>query len=278
MSPTVFFITGTSSGFGHDLVKVVLKAGHIAVATSRNPSGLSFDGATEDNFLAVKLDVGSAKSVGEAFETVVAKFGRVDVVVNNAGYGLLGEFESFTEQQCREQFDVNFFGLINVTKKAMQTMRDRKTGGRILQITSIGGQTGVPTASLYCASKWAVEGLTEAIAQEVKPEWGIKFTCVEPGGFRTEWAGGSMGFTTKLSPDPYDHLNAPKTMGARHGTQVGDPYKGAEAMYKIAMLENPPLRVVLGSDAYGRMLTKMETYTKSIKEYEELSKSTDVVE
>ena len=127
--------------------------------------------------------------------------------------------------------EVNFFGLIDVTRKAMEVMRAQKpSGGLIQQVTSIGGQRGTPNFSIYCASKWAVEGFTEAINQEVKPEWGIKFTCIEPGGFRTDWAGRSMTFAKKHPA--YDHINAQETMGKRHMNQAGDPKKGARAMYE----------------------------------------------
>ena len=127
--------------------------------------------------------------------------------------------------------EINFFGLIDCTRKAMEIMREKNSpsGGLIQQVTSIGGQRGVPTFSVYCASKWAVEGFTEAIAQEVKPEWGIKFTCIEPGGFRTDWAGRSMDFGEKETA--YDHINAKEAMGKRNGTQAGDPHKGAAAFY-----------------------------------------------
>ena len=172
--------------------------------------------------------------------------------------------------------DVNFFGLISVTKKAMEVMREQKpSGGLIQQVTSIGGQRGVPLFSIYCASKWAVEGFTEAISQETKPEWNIKFTCVEPGGFRTDWAGRSMTFPEKRHP-AYDHLDAETTMKKRHGTQAGEPLKGAKAMYELAIMKDPPLRVVIGSDAYKAIMGKIETYGQNYKKYEKLSNSTDV--
>lgn len=160
----------------------------------------------------------------------------------------------------------------------MEVMREQKpSGGLIQQVTSIGGQRGVPLFSIYCASKWAVEGFTETISQEVKPEWGIKFTCVEPGGFRTDWAGRSMQFPEKKHP-AYDHLDAEKMMGETNGTQAGDPQKGAKAMYKLATLENPPLRVVIGTDAYKKIFEKLKEYNGNYKKYEEISNSTDVHE
>lgn len=142
MSPRVFLITGTSTGFGDELVKVVLKNGDHVVATARNSSKLSFEGANDSNSLLVDLDVTDRKSIDKAFEAAINKFKRIDVVVNNAGYGLSGPFETLSDRQIRQQMEVNFFGLIDVTRKALETMRELKTGGVIQQVTSIGGQIG----------------------------------------------------------------------------------------------------------------------------------------
>jgi NAD(P)-dependent dehydrogenase (short-subunit alcohol dehydrogenase family) len=226
----------------------------------------------------VKLDVTKPQDIDSSYQAAIDKFGRVDVVVNNAGYGLAGVFEELNDTQIKKQMDVNLFGLIAVTRKAMEVMREQKpSGGLIQQVTSIGGQRGVPLFSIYCASKWAVEGFTEALSHEVKPEWGINFTCIEPGGFRTDWAGRSMEFPEKSMPE-YDHMVAKDMMGKRNGTQVGDPTKGAKAMYELAILEDPPLRVVIGTDAYETILGKIEEYGKNYKKYEKISNSTDVDE
>ncbi|KAJ5757558.1 Short-chain dehydrogenase/reductase SDR [Penicillium nucicola] len=273
--PKIFLITGSSTGFGHDLVQEVLNRGDIAIATARNPASLEFENTTEKNYLPLELDVTSVESIKAAFAQAVKHFERIDVVVNNAGYGLSGCFEEYTDAQIRMQMEVNFFGLVNVTREAMATMRDQTpSGGVIQQVTSVGGQRGAATFSLYAASKWAVEGFTESIAKEVKPEWGIKFTCVEPGGFRTDWAGRSMTFTDRHPA--YDHLDAKKTMMARHGTQPGDPKKAARAFYDLAVMDEPPLRVLLGSDAYPAILAKLEDQRKDFMKYEAISLSTDV--
>jgi NAD(P)-dependent dehydrogenase (short-subunit alcohol dehydrogenase family) len=143
MAPRVFLITGTSTGFGEELVKLVLQKGDYVVATARNSSKLSFEGANDSNSLLVDLDVTKKESIDQAFDAAIEKFKRVDVVVNNAGYGLNGPFETISEKQIRRQMDINFFGLIDVTRKAMETMRDLKTGGVIQNVTSIGGQVGM---------------------------------------------------------------------------------------------------------------------------------------
>lgn len=167
--PRVFLITGTTTGFGYELVKKVLAEGDIAVATARDSSKLKFDNTTSDNFLAVDLDVTQKQSIDAAFDKALSQFKRVDVVVNNAGYGLSGAFETLADKQIRTQMEVNFFGLIDVTRKALEVMREKNSppGGLIQQVTSIGGQRGFPSFSIYCASKWAVEGFTEAVSAEV---------------------------------------------------------------------------------------------------------------
>ncbi|KAI4189996.1 MAG: hypothetical protein L6R41_001104 [Letrouitia leprolyta] len=274
--PRVFLITGCSTGFGQHLVQAVLDAGDIAVATARNPSTLSFRDTTSDNYLALKLDVTSSADIDSAFSSILAKFKRVDVVVNNAGYGLSGPFEELEDKHVRTQMEVNFFGLMAVTKKAMEVMREQKpSGGLIQQVTSIAGQRGVANFSIYCASKFAVEGFTESVALEVKPEWNIKFQIVEPGGFRTDWSGRSMAFAEKRHP-AYDHLDARKKAEGRHMTQAGDPIKGAKAMYDLAVMKDPPLRIVIGSDAYKAIMSKIDSYTENYKKYEKISNSTDV--
>ncbi|PVH86560.1 NAD(P)-binding protein, partial [Cadophora sp. DSE1049] len=273
--PKVFLVTGTSTGFGHDLIQEVINRGDIAVATARNLDSLSFENATSSNYLPLKLDVTDRESIAAAFQQAINTFGRVDAVVNNAGYGLTGNFEEMTEIQIRRQMEVNFFGLLDVTREAMVTMRNQSPkGGVIQQITSTGGLWGAEGFSLYCASKFAVEGFTDSIAKEVKPEWNIKFTCIEPGGFRTEWAGHSMEFTER-HPD-YDHVDIKSYMIARHGNQPGDPRKAATAMYELAKMENPPSRVVLGTDAYAKIVAKLEADTESVKKYETLSTGTNV--
>jgi len=261
--PKVYLITGCSTGFGSTYVQEILDKGDIAVATARKPDSLSFKGTTDKNYLALKLDVTSKSDIQTVFKEIVNKFGRVDVVCNNAGYGLSGPFEELSEDLMRTQFEINYWGLLDVTRAALETMRAQSPpGGLIQQVTSIGGQRGVPNFSQYCATKWAVEGFTEALSHELKAEWGIKVQLIEPGGFRTDWAGRSMIFPEKRHP-AYDHLDARKIMGDRNGTQAGDPVKGGKAMYALANLSDPPLRTVIGSDAYKGIQTKLDTYREN---------------
>ncbi|KAF2233646.1 NAD(P)-binding protein [Viridothelium virens] len=276
MAPRVFLITGCSTGFGNEYVKEILSRGDHVVATARTSSKLSFPGTTSSNYLSVDLDVTSKDSINAAFDAALQKFGRIDVVCNNAGYGLGGEFESLSERQIRQQMEINFFGLLDCTRRALEVMRAQKpSGGLIQQVTSIGGQVGVPLFSIYNASKFAVEGFTEAVAMEVKPEWGIKLQLIEPGGFRTDWAGRSMDFGEKKC-EAYDHLDAKTMMGKRHGSQAGDPAKAGKVFYDLAVMEDPPLRCIVGTDAYARINKKMDDYRKNIDRMEKLSNSTDV--
>lgn len=274
--PRVFLITGCSTGFGKDYVQEVLDRGDYCVATARKPEQLEFSGTNDKNYLSCRLDVTDKSSIQDTFDKTLKKFGRVDVVCNNAGYGLSGCFEEYTDKEIRQQMEINFFGLLDVTRIALETMRDKQSpqGGRIQQVTSIGGQRGVPTFSTYCASKWAVEGFTEALSQELKPEWNIKLTCIEPGGFRTDWAGRSMQFAERHPA--YDHIDAKTQMTQRNGTQAGDPKKGAKAMYEFGIMDDPPLRSVIGSDAYKAIMGKIEQYGENYKKYEKIANSTDV--
>lgn len=273
--PRVFFITGCSTGLGKYYAQEVIDRGDYVVATARNTDQLKFKNTTDKNFLAIKLEVTDKASISTSFAAALQKFTRIDVVVNNAGYGLAGCFEEYTEPQIRQQMEVNFFGLLDVTREAMKIMRSKNNppGGVIQQVTSIGGQRGVPGFSLYCASKWAVEGFTEAVNREVRPEWNIKFTCVEPGSFRTDWTGRSMTFAPPL-PE-YNHLDTKKSMDERHGTQAGDPAKGAKVMYDLAVMPDPPLRVAIGPDSYQGILRKIKEYDANYKTYEALSCSTN---
>ncbi|KAJ2983041.1 hypothetical protein NUW58_g6323 [Xylaria curta] len=267
----VFLITGCSSGFGNALVQKCLDAGDKVVATSRQPGHLRFANANQRNYLAVGVDLGCSDSIQAAFDQTVTTFGRVDVVVNNAGFGLCGAFEELTDHDIQSVMDVNLMGVVRVTRAALRVMREinNPPGGLIQQITSIAGQCGMPAVSAYCASKWAVEGLTESIAKEMNPEWNIKLTCIEPGGFRTEWAHKNMHFRHPKQILPaYDHLPAEEIMCSMGEEQAGNPVKGAAAIHQLAHMQNPPLRCLLGSEAFGAMEAKLKHYGDTYREFE----------
>ncbi|KAI1077721.1 NAD(P)-binding protein [Whalleya microplaca] len=280
MSQTkVFLITGCSSGFGKALAQKCLDAGDKVVATSRNPASLYFQGAGASNYLAVALDVGSQDSTKNAFVQGITAFSRVDVVVNNAGYGLCGAFEELTDDDMQSIMEVNFMGVVRVTRVAIRVMREinKPPGGLIQQITSIGGQLGMPALSAYCASKWAVEGLTESIAKEMHQDWNIKLTCIEPGGFRTEWAHKNMVVRDpKQSLPAYSHMHAEQTMAVMGEAQVGDPIKGAAAIQQLAHVPNPPLRFLLGGEAFGAMEAKLKDYGEMYRAFESITLLVDI--
>ncbi|MFC5743322.1 oxidoreductase [Dyella tabacisoli] len=246
----VWLITGSSRGFGKSLAEAVLSAGHSLIATARNPADLTPLVARYGNRVrAVALDVTDAAAARVAVRAAVDAFGRLDVVVNNAGYGNLASIEEGDDADFRAQLETNFFGVLNVTRAALPIMRKQRSG-HIIQFSSIGGRIGVPGMAAYQASKWAVEGLSEVLAKEVKP-FGIHVTLVEPGGFRTDWAGTSMTVHAPAADSDYaPTLGAMiKLLETHRGRQAGDPAKAAQAILTIAKTPEPPLRLLLGSDA-----------------------------
>src|SRR5882672_616459 len=246
----VWLITGSARGLGRAIAEGVLAAGDKLIATARNPQQLSdLVERYGDNVRAVALDVTDERAAIAAVQLAVDVFGRLDVLVNNAGYGNLAAIEDTTIQDFRAQIETNLFGVVNLTKAAIPVMR-RQGAGRILQFSSVGGRVGPIGRAAYAAAKWGVEGFSEVLAKEVGP-LGIKVTIIEPGGFRTDFAGSSSTIHDGI-PD-YD-----ATIGATarfqrdyNGKQPGDPNKAAEAVLKIAEMSSPPLRLLLGSDAFN---------------------------
>ncbi|GAA1642605.1 SDR family oxidoreductase [Actinoplanes couchii] len=239
----VWFITGTSRGFGRTFTEAALDRGDKVAATARDTGSL--DGLVAkygDAILPLALDVTDKDAVSAAVVTAYQKFGRLDVVVNNAGYGLFGAVEEITEEQLRDQLETNLFGAFFVTRAVLPILREQQSG-HIVQISTIGGVGAFPNLGGYHASKWALEGLTESLAQEVAG-FGIKVTLVEPGGFATDWAGSSA---VRATPQPaYQPLR--DAMAARAGgAQYGDPAAAGPALLQIVDAENPPLRVLFGS-------------------------------
>jgi len=269
-----WLITGSSRGLGRALAEAVLAGGHKLVATARNPAQLAdLVGRYGDQVRAVGLDVTDERAAANAIKTAVDAFGRLDVLTNNAGYGDIGSIEETSLADFRAQIETNLFGVINVTKAAISLMREQGSG-HIIQFSSIGGRIGPPGRAPYAAAKWGVEGFSEVLAKEVGP-LGIKVTIIEPGGFRTEFAGSST--TLREGRPEYD-----STVGAMaryqrnyNGAQPGDPVKAAAVILQIASLDEPPLRLLLGSDAVGAAEKNDIARTEADRKWRDVSVSTD---
>jgi NAD(P)-dependent dehydrogenase (short-subunit alcohol dehydrogenase family) len=255
----VWFITGCSAGFGRELVRQVLDRGWRAVATARNPEQVqAVIAGHQDRALALPLDVTDKDAVARAVQAAEEKFGCIDVLVNNAGYGYLAAIEEGEDEEVRALFETNVFGLIAVTNAVLPGMRARKKG-HIVNFSSIGGLVSFATTGYYHATKYAVEGLSESLAQEVSP-LGIKVLIVEPGPFRTDWAGRSIKQSKKRLPDyePTAGKRRAETE-ARSGNQAGDPVRGVQAIIKAVEAKDAPLRLLLGKLALDLAYKKLET-------------------
>lgn len=237
----VWFVTGSSKGFGREFVLAALERGDKVAATARNTNTLSdLVAKYGDQVLPIQLDVTDRDQVIAAVKTAHDTFGRLDVVINNAGYGLFGTVEEITEQQLRDQLDTNLFGALYVTQAVLPILREQGSG-HIIQISTIGGVVAFPTLGGYHASKWALEGLTESLAQEVAG-FGIKVTLVEPGGFDTDWSGASA---IVADPQPqYSDLH--EAMNSRVGAPQPKPVGFGSAILKVVDAEKAPLRVFFG--------------------------------
>jgi NAD(P)-dependent dehydrogenase (short-subunit alcohol dehydrogenase family) len=270
----IWFITGSSRGFGRALVEAILVAGDKVVATARKPEDLAdLSESYADQVRAVKLDVTSPAEVARAVAAALDAFGHIDVVVNNAGYGFFGAFEEMSTDEFKGQIDTNFWGVVHVTRAVVPILR-RQGFGHIIQITSTGGRRAVPGLSGYHAAKFAVEGFSEALAQEIKP-LGLKVTIVEPSGFRTDWAGASMGYALPLEAYAQSVGVMQAYLKQSAGRQPGDPRKGAAAILKIAQLAEPPLRVPLGTDGMAYLRDGYKTSAEELERWSEITQSTD---
>jgi NAD(P)-dependent dehydrogenase (short-subunit alcohol dehydrogenase family) len=270
--PSVWLITGSSRGLGLALAQAVLAAGHQLVATARRPEDLAaLASQYGDNIRTVALDVTHPQSARAAIQQAVDAFGRLDVVVNNAGYGNVASIEDGNEDDFRAQMETNFFGVANVTRAALPVLREQGAG-HIIQVSSIGGRSGTPGLAAYQSAKWAVEGFSEVLAKEVGP-LGIKVTIVEPGGFRTDWAGSSMTVATPSAA--YAATIGPIIEYREHHQPVGDPAKAAQAILRIAGIDAPPLRLLLGTDAVTIAKQVQLTQAAGDAKWRDLSLSTD---
>ena len=271
----VWFITGCTSGFGHEVAKQVIATGARAVITARDKARLAdlADGC-EETVLAVDLDVTKQDQVEAAAKAAVERFGRIDVLVNNAGYGYMSTIEEGEEAEIRAQFDANVFGLFAVTRAILPTMR-RQRSGRVISITSVAGLVGFPGSGYYAASKHAVEGFSDALAAEGAPI-GIQVTCIEPGPFRTDWAGRSMTQT------PNKIAEYAGTAGVRlantktqSGKQPGNPVRAAEMILQVAAMDTAPRHMVLGAFGVGAVTSKLKSSLADVETWRELGLSAD---
>lgn len=272
----VWFITGASKGLGLSLAKKLLSEGYSVAATSRSAESLKKEIETSERFLPLKVEITDEKSVQDAVQKTIETFGKIDVVVNNAGYGQLGTIEELTDEEARKNFDVNVFGSLNVVRSVMPHLRKQKSG-HIVNIASIAGFMGAYAGvGIYCATKFAVAGFTEALAAEVK-EFGISATVVYPGVFRTNFLeSGSVG----LPQHPIADYTEGRRIVALHidelnGNQQGDPEKAAVALAQLGEMAQPPVHLFLGSDAFNLAQAKIDIVQKDLKAYETLTKSTD---
>ena len=262
MAHKVWFITGTSKGFGRVWAEAALARGDHVAATARNVKSLvPLVEKYGERIAAIPLDVTDKRAVQAAITDAHRRFGRLDVVINNAGYGLFGTIEEVSEAQARAQIETNLFGALWVTQAALPILRGQGSG-HIIQISSIGGVNAFPTLGLYHASKWGLEGFSQALAAEVSG-FGIKVTLVEPAGFATEWGGASAVRATPISA--YDAARG-IIAGFRSASVAGDPEATGPAMLKLVDAENPPLRIFFGSG--GLLITRSE-YAKRIATWEQ---------
>lgn len=268
-----WFITGASKGFGLCLVNQLLAAGQKVAATSRNLAELiKAVGTSSENFFPLEVDLADEDSVGCAIHKTKKQFGSIDVVVNNAGYGIGGSIEELTDKETRDSFDINVFGTLNVIRNVMPYMRYQQSG-HIINISSIAGIAPATGWSIYAATKFSVIGLSEVLAEDVR-EFGINVTVVAPGAFRTSFL---TPDSLNIAKNQIDGYNAVKETQQRYlkmdGQQAGDPEKAAAAIIDITNEENPPLYLLLGGDAYDRAMAKLDKLKTEFKVNEAISRS-----
>jgi NAD(P)-dependent dehydrogenase (short-subunit alcohol dehydrogenase family) len=270
---SVFFLTGSSRGLGRAIAEAVLDGGDRLVATARDPRSLDdLVAAHGDRIFPFALDVTDAASARSAIAAGVEHFGRIDIVVNNAGYADLASVEDITLEDFRRQIDTNFFGVVNVTKAVLPVLREQGAG-HIIQISSIGGRLATPGLSAYQSAKWAVGGFSSVLAAEVAP-LGIRVTVLEPGGIDTDWAGSSM----QVPPisEPYRAtVGAVATIHNSDAIALGVPAKMAQVVLQVAEMDDPPLRLILGSEAYAYATAAARVQAASDVRWRQLSASTD---
>ncbi|MBB3178506.1 oxidoreductase [Variovorax sp. Sphag1AA] len=274
-APTsTWFITGASSGFGRAFAEHALAQGHNVVATARDPGKLAdLVALAPSRVLACALDVDALGAAEDAVKAAIARFGRIDVLINNAGYGVVGALEETPDAELRALMNTNFFGAIAVTRAALPFLRAQRSGA-IVNISSLGGQLSFAGFSAYSATKFAIEGASEALAQEAAP-FGIKVLIVEPGQFRTQLAGSGMRHMPVI--EDYQPVVGGTREFARtmHNTQAGDPRKAAAAIERALKAEHTPLRLQLGGDAVDAVRAHAQALLKEMGEWESVARGTD---
>ncbi|KIC93987.1 oxidoreductase [Flavihumibacter solisilvae] len=272
----VWFVTGASKGFGFEITKAALKAGHKVVATVRsNPGRLSSQFNSKDLFVVV-LDVTKEGQVKDGVKQAIDQFGRIDVLVNNAGFGLLGAIEEISDSEAKRQFDTNVFGLLNVTRAVLPFMRKERLG-HIINISSVlGYATLFPGLAIYSATKFAVEGISEGLSLELEP-FGISVTAVAPGLFRTDFTSSDSYQNAEAELEAYKDTVGLRRVAVKdlHGNQPGDPAKLASVVVQIASGDHPPRHLPIGRDSVAAIRAKYNSTAKEVDEWEELSSSTD---
>jgi NADP-dependent 3-hydroxy acid dehydrogenase YdfG len=277
-SQKVWFITGASTGFGRLLAEETLRAGHKVIATARKPEQIANLGDQyADRYLALALDVTNQAQVDSAAAQAIAKFGRIDVLVNNAGYGVAGAIEEVSEAEFMPMYETNVFGLLRVTRAFLPQFRKQRSG-HILNLSSIGGLLAGAGIGYYSSTKFAVESISEALAAELAP-LGIHVTIIEPGPFRTDFLGRSGVLAEKRISD-YDNTagNMRKYFAENDGKQPGDPLRAVHAMMQVVESPNPPLRLLLGKSALQRLRAKLDTWQKEIAAWEQVTVGADFPE
>jgi len=274
----VWLITGCSTGFGRELAIEVLKSGYKAAVTARNTDDIKdIVSSYSDSAISIKLDVTKPDDIKAAVEKTVEKFGQIDVLVNNAGIGYFGAIEESEDAEIRRMFEINVFGLANMTKAVLPFMRKQRSG-HIVNVASIGGLVGFPAVGFYNATKFAVDGLSESLSKEVAP-LGIKVTVIAPSGFRTDWAGRSANQSPIVIEDYKTTAEANKNnIRGYSGKQPGDPERAAKAIVKAVEAEHPPLRLLLGKAALKGARNKLTELQRDFDAWEETTIGADFPE
>jgi NAD(P)-dependent dehydrogenase (short-subunit alcohol dehydrogenase family) len=278
MNSRVWFITGASRGFGLEIARAALNRGDSVVAAARKPEEVEKALGKHERLLPVALDVTNERQANEAVAAALKHFGQIDILVNNAGRGLLGAIEEISADEVRSVFAVNVDGVLNVTRAVLPSMRTRRSG-RILNLSSVGGFTAWVGWGMYSATKFALEGISEAMHGELKP-LGIEVILIEPGTFRTDFLDSSSLARASRTIEDYEETVGQTREWARdtNHAQLGDPAKAAAAMITIATSQDPPVRLQLGTDSLARVEEKLKFVTQEMTKWRKLSESTDLEE